>query len=450
MENFDLIVLGGGPAGYNGALRAAENGLNVLLVEKDKLGGTCLNRGCIPTKSLLKSAEVFAEAKEAAVFGVDATATYDQNRIYARKDTVTGGLRDGISFLLKKAKVTVVQGEARFSGEKTVTVTADGAETEYCAKNVMIATGSAPARLPIPGIEFAENSDGVLSAPVDADDVAIIGGGVIGLEFASYFSLLNKRVTIIEAEPRILPLADRDVSNYLALAMKKRGVKILTSARVLAVEKTADGAFAVRVEYKGAEQLLPVGRVIVGVGRVAQFKGLSLEKAGIKVERRILVDENFETSAEGVYAVGDVSSAVQLAHLAEAQALNVADRICGKKYPADMTAVPSCVYTSPEVAWVGKTEGEGVVTTKFNMAACGKAVVENCTTGFVKLAFDAQTKKLVGAAIMCSRATDMLSELSLALVNGLTAADLISAIHPHPTLSEAVRLAAEEAEKKLG
>ncbi len=441
---YDVIVIGGGPAGYNGAIKCAKLGLSVALIEERELGGTCLNRGCIPTKSLLKSAEVYENAKNGNIFGVSVdNVIFDMEKVYQRKDSVVKKLRDGIAFLIKKSGLDYFEGKASFVDNHTVNIEKDGAFTQISAKNIIIATGSVPAKLNLEGIEYTKNSDEVLEKGISGEKVLIIGGGVIGCEFACFLATIGKKVTIVEAEGRILPQMDRDASNYLALALRKNKVDIVTGAKVLSVKKDG-GNLVVNVEIKGNEKTIDSNEVIVSVGRNANFSSLKLKNAKVEYDRRIMVDEYFATSVNNIYAVGDVSSKIQLAHLAKAQADNVAHMIASKKPPIDLSIVPSCVYTYPEIACVGDTEmQEGFTSSKIPFGGNGKAVIEDCYAGFVKTIYN-KDNIIVGAVVMCSRATDIIAELALAVVNKLKREDIKKTIHAHPTLAETVRLSAEK------
>lgn len=440
---YDVIVIGGGPAGYNGALKCAKLNLSVALIEERELGGTCLNRGCIPTKSLLKSAEIYESAKNGEVFGVKTeNVFFDMDKVYQRKDSVVKKLREGIAYLIKKSGLDYFEGKASFVDNHTVKIEKGEEVKEITAKNIIIATGSVPARFNLIGIEYTKNSDEVLEKGISGNNVLIIGGGVIGCEFACFLSTIGKKVTIVEAEGRILPQMDRDASNYLGLALRKNKVDIVIGAKVLSVIKDGEN-LTVNAEVKGEEKTFACDEVIVSVGRNANFGGLNLEKANIMYDRRIIVDEYFATSANNIYAVGDVCSKIQLAHLAEAQATNVAHILAGKNPPIDLSVVPSCVYTYPEIACVGKTElEEGFTVSKVPFGGNGKAVIEDCYTGFVKTVYD-KDNIIVGAVVMCSRATDIIAELALAVCNKLKREDIEKTIHAHPTLAENVRVSAE-------
>jgi dihydrolipoamide dehydrogenase len=440
---YDVAIIGGGPAGYNGAIRASELGLKVALIEKAELGGTCLNRGCIPTKSLLKSAELIEEAKSSGLFGVAVeNISFSLDKIYERKDMVIDKLRKGVAMLMKKYGVTVIEGEASFRDANTLSVKSAEGEQTLTASNFIIATGSTPSELNIPGAKSAINSEDVLKAPINVKDIVIIGGGVIGVEYACFFSGIGVQVTVVEAEQRILPVLDKDISVHLALQLKKRGVKLITGALV---REIADSGKKVIVEKDGATISIETEATIISIGRTANIKNLKLDKAGVNYDRRIITDCNGRTNVANIFAVGDAASPIQLAHYAEASALNTAEIIAGNKPTINLSVVPSCIYTVTEIASVGILDAENTFSGKALMGANGKANIEDKTSGFVKTVFDKESGRLIGAVIMCSRATDMIAELALALSAGLTAIDIAKTIHPHPTLSEAVRVSAEEA-----
>lgn len=440
---YDVAIIGGGPAGYNGAIRASELGLKVALIENAELGGTCLNRGCIPTKSLLKSAELIEDAKSSGLFGVAIdNITFTLDKIYERKDQVIEKLRKGIIMLMKKHGITVINGEASFIDSSTINIKNAEGDQPLAARNFIIATGSTPSELNIPGAKYAINSEDVLKAPINANDIVIIGGGVIGVEYACFFSGIGVTVTVVEAEQRILPVLDKDISLHLSLQLKKRGVKLITGAFV---KEIADSGSKVVVEKDGAITTIDTEATIISIGRTANIINLKLDNAGVNYDRRIITDCNGRTNVANIFAVGDAASPIQLAHYAEASALNAAEIIAGNKPPINLSVVPSCIYTVTEIASVGILDAENTFSGKALMGANGKANIEDKTSGFVKTVFDKESGKLVGAVIMCSRATDMIAELALALSTGLTAEDIVKTIHPHPTLSEAVRVSAEEA-----
>ena len=441
-KHFRVMILGGGPAGYTAAIRCAQNGLETVLFESRQVGGTCLNRGCIPTKSLLHGAETLCTVREAASVGVNAEfCGYDLDKMYARRDEVVAKLRGGVEKLLKARKVTVVNAFASFKDAKTVV--ADG--EEYTADDIIIAAGSVPTALKAEGRELCVNSDYLLEGSNEIpESVAIVGGGVIGVEFAEFLSSLGKKVFVIEYFDRLLLNMDKDVSQYLALALKKKGVSVNCGAAVTRVEKTSDGFRVIFNTAKG-ENAVEAGLVVVCTGRRAFTESLALDKAGVKTERGVvLTDGNFRTNVENIWAIGDCVGGMMLAHNAAAQGEYVADLIAGRHNGVNLKVVPSCIYTVPEIAAIGLTEqkateaGYEVSVGKFPLGANGKSLIAGRERGFVKLVFDKKTQKLLGATLYCDRATDMIGELALALANGMGKEELERVIRPHPTVEESI------------
>ncbi|MBR6376881.1 MAG: dihydrolipoyl dehydrogenase [Oscillospiraceae bacterium] len=457
MKNYDLIVIGAGPGGYEAALHAAKLGLKTALVERRDVGGTCLNRGCIPTKTLLHSAELYHEAKEAETFGINTeNVTYDLPAVFARKQAVVEKLRSGVEQLLKSAKVEILRGTGTVLGTGRVRVTNAEGESEYGCDNILCATGSVPARPPIPGLELAMTSDELLEgAETLFKSLIIIGGGVIGVELATFYADLGCPVTILEGLDRLLPNMDKELGQNLAMQLKKRGVAIQTGAMVKGVERSENG-LRVRYEQKGKEGAAEAEAVLCAIGRAPYSKDLFAEGLEVAYDRRrVHVDQHFATSIPGVYAIGDVSSPVQLAHVATAQGIACVDEIAGNGPTQNLSLVPGCVYTRPEIATVGLTEAKAkekgipVKTAKGLLSANGRTVILEGERGFMKLVANAETGKLIGAALMCERATDMISQLSLAMSKELTVKDLLGIIRPHPTFEEALGSALAELEKKL-
>lgn len=450
MADYQLIVIGAGPGGYTAAIRASQLGMRVALVENRELGGTCLNRGCIPTKTFLHTANLLRELNKCDTLGIRVEGvSVDIGRIYARKDEVVAQLRGGIEALLKANKVELIQGTALISDQGAVSV--DG--RKLTAENLLIAVGSKPARLPIPGLELpgVMTSDEFLAdAGTPIRRLTIIGGGVIGVEFATIYQALGCEVTILEAMERILPGMDREISQNLAMILKKRGVKINTGARVQEVTK-AD-VLCCTYTVKDVQQTVEADRVLVSIGRVANTEHLLADGVDLHLDRgEIPVDTNFETCVKGIYAVGDViKGGVRLAHAATAQGFAAVAHMCGQNPPTNLSVVPACIYTDPEIACVGitaeeaKAAGIPVKTGKFLMSANGKSMIELADRGFVKLVCHAQTGVILGAQLMCSRATDLIAGISSAVVSRMTAEQLVSAIYPHPTFSEAIWEAAED------
>jgi len=459
MFDFDLIVIGAGPGGYEAALHAARLGLKTAVVERREVGGTCLNRGCIPTKALLHASGVFEEARSGPALGVNAAGlSYDLSAMFAYKAQVAEKLRAGVESLFKAAKVTLLRGTGTLTGPNAVSVAGEN-EGTYTAKNILLATGSVPARPPIPGLDLpgVMTSDELLSGQGgDFSSLVIIGGGVIGMEFATFYNDLGVQVTVVEGLDRLLPNMDRELGQNLAMILKRRGVQIFTGAMVKNLE-AAENGLQVNFETKGKLQSVAGERVLCAIGRSPYTEGLF--GAGVRIEmdrRRIRVNDRFETSLPGVYAIGDVSSPVQLAHVATAQGIFAVNEMAGRGNDMDLSLVPGCVYVRPEIAAVGLTEAEAkardipVKTAKALMSANGRTVILNGDRGFMKLVAHAETKKLLGAQLMCVNASDMISQLSQAIANGLTAQDLLRAMRPHPTFEEAMTAALEELAAKLG
>ena len=454
MYDFDLIVVGGGPGGYEAALFAAKLGLKTALVEKDFVGGTCLNRGCIPTKALLHASSVYEEAKNGASLGVVCEPAFDLSAMYAYKQQVVEKLRSGVEGLLKSAKVTVISGVGTLSAEHTVSV----GDAIYTAENILLATGSVPARPPIPGLDLPGvlTSDELLAGVAPFKSIVIIGGGVIGMEFATFFNDLGVDVTVVEGLDRLLPLLDKELGQNLSMIMKKRGVKIATGAMVKSVTKTEAG-LSVNFETKGAMNSAEAEVVLCAIGRRPYTDGLFGEGVSLEMDgRRIKVNERFETSMQNVYAIGDVSAKIQLAHVATAQGLYAVNEIAGKATGVDLSIVPSCVYTRPEIASVGMTEQEAkdanipVKVGKVTMFSNGRTVIVNGDRGFMKVLAHAESKKILGVQMMGTNVSDMIGELGLAIANGQTPDDLLKAMRPHPTFEEALTDALRDLSAKLG
>lgn len=449
---YDLIVIGAGPGGYVAAIRAAQLGLKTAVIEKAEVGGTCLNRGCIPTKTLLHSANLYRELEHAAQMGVNVTGKeVDFKAMHARKAQVVEQLRNGVAQLLKGNGVDVIAGTAAFTSPTEITVNGE----THTAKNFIIATGSKPAVPPIPGATLPNvvTSDEMLDTDsCDYKELIIIGGGVIGVEMASVYSGIGRKVTIIEALDRVLANMDREISQNLTMILKKRGVAVNTASMVTGIAEE-NGRLTCTFERKGQTESVSADGVLICVGRRAVTEGLNPEAAGLELDRgRIKVNAHYQTNVPHIYAIGDVTGGIQLAHAAEAQGMAVVEHICGIAATVDPNLVPSCVYTSPEIAAVGitadeaKAQGLAVTTGKYIMSGNGKSVIENEERGFIKLVFSAEGEKLVGAQLMCGRATDMIGELVTAVSAGLTKAQLAMALHPHPTFCEGITEAVHAAD----
>lgn len=456
MKEYQLIVIGAGPGGYEAAIRAAQLGLTTALIERRDVGGTCLNRGCIPTKAMLHSAQLYREAANFELFGLHTENTsFDWAKVHQRKNDVVVKLRTGIEQLIKANKIDFFNNSASILGKNDIQL--DQGEV-IRGENILIATGSVPARPPIPGLDLPNvvTSDELLDDPhftqTDslAKEILIIGGGVIGVEFASVFSSFGCHVTIVEAMERILPTMDREISQSLNMVLKKRGVSIHTGAMVEKLEQDENGLVCHFTE-KGKAQAVPAQQVLVAIGRRPNTQGLFAEGFEVACERgRIVTDENFRTSVDSIYAIGDVTSKIQLAHMASAQGICAVHTIAGQKPPIDLRYVPGCIYTDPEIASVGITEDEAkqqgipVKKGKFLMTGNGRSLIDEQERGFIKVLAHQETDVILGAQLMCSRATDIVAELATAIVNGLTCAQLAGVIRPHPTFCEGVTEAVED------
>lgn len=446
MNDYQLIVIGAGPGGYEAALEAAKLGMKTAVIEKGELGGTCLNRGCIPTKALLHASETYQHALNSDSLGVHVTdVSVNIAELYQYKAQTVEKLRGGVQMLLKTAKVDVIKGRATINADRSVTVDGPDAGT-FSADNILVATGSVPARPPIPGLD----SDGVLTSDellekldVLPKSIVIIGGGVIGVEFSTFFCDLGCEVTVIEALDRLLPNMDRELGQGLAAQLKKRGVKVFTYSMVSEVRKEENLKVLFTQKEKANEAAGEI--VLCAIGRRPYTDGLFAPELKVGMDgRRIKVDGNFETSVKGIYAIGDVSSKIQLAHIATAQGIACVKSIAGKQDKADLSIVPSCVYTRPEIACVGITEDEAkeaqieVKTAKITMFSNARTIIAGGDRGFMKLVANAETGALIGAQFMCERASDMIGALSQAIANKQKPHDLLKAMRPHPTFEEAL------------
>lgn len=459
---YDLVILGGGTGGYVAAIRASQLGLKVAVVEKGKLGGTCLHAGCIPSKALLRSAEVYATTKKSEEFGVLANdVSLDFSKVQARKEKITDQLFKGVQHLMKQGKISVYEGIGRILGPSifspmpgTISVEMNnGEENEMLIpKNVIIATGSRPRTLP--GLEadgdYVMTSDEALAMKELPNSIIIVGGGVIGIEWASMLVDFGLEVTVLEYADRILPTEDKEVSKELQRLMKKKGVKIVTGAKVLPETLEKGNGVTIKAEHKGEEKAFTADKLLVSVGRQANVEGIGLENTEIQLDRgNIVTNEYYQTKESHIYAIGDVIGGLQLAHVASHEGIVAVEHIANENpSPIDYTLVSKCVYSSPEVASVGYTEDEAkekgfnVKTGKFSFRAIGKALVYGEADGFVKLVVDEDTDDLLGVHMIGPHVTDMISEAGLARVLDATPWEVSHTIHPHPTLSEAIGEAA--------
>ncbi len=450
--SYDIVVIGAGPAGYVAAIKAAQLGQKVALIERAEVGGVCLNWGCIPTKALLKSAQVYSYCRSAASYGVDieGSTTPNLGRMVERSRTVAQTMSKGVNFLLNKNGVELITGEARLKDNHTVEV---GGEC-YTAKNIILATGARPRELPTIPIDHQRvitSKEALLLDHIPATMI-VVGSGAIGSEFAYLFAALGTKVTIVEYMPNLMPLEDEEVSKTMERSFRKLKAQVMTSTKVNRVEVDQDGMCQVEVEGKKGVQQLSSEVVLSAVGIKSNIENIGLEELGVKIERdKVIVDSAYQTSIEGIYAVGDIIATPALAHVASAEAIHCVEHICGMNpKPIDYSTIPSCVFTSPEVASVGVTEAQatsqGVEYSvgRFPFTASGKATAAGDRDGFVKLIFDSD-QKLIGAHFVGANVTEMIAEPTLAKVLGASADQIASTIHAHPSLNEAVMEAAEAA-----
>ena len=456
MEKYDIIVIGAGPGGYVAAIRAAQLGMKCAVIERESLGGICLNWGCIPTKALLRSSEGYLTSLRGAEFGFTAeNVSPDIAAIVSRSSGVASTMSKGIEYLFKKNGVAVIRGEARLrddGGHAVVDVTSqDGTQSSYEAPHIIIATGARAAALPfapIDGKKILGYRDALVPQSLPSS-MAVIGSGAIGSELAFFYSSLGVDVTIIEFMDRLLPLEDDEASAQLSRSFRKRGIKVMVSSAVKSVDVSAEGA-VLKIDTKKGEVELKADVVLSAVGIVPNTDNIGLEALGIEcVKRRIPVDGHYRTSFEGVYAIGDVIATPALAHVASAEAVNCVEGIAGlNPQPVDYGIVPSCTYTCPQVASVGlnernaKEKGIAYKVGKFPFTASGKATAAGEREGFVKLLADPETDVILGASLVGENVTEMLSTISLAMKMKATAKDVMSVIFPHPTMSEAIMEAA--------
>ncbi len=443
---YDVVILGGGPGGYAAAIKAGRAGLKTALIEKDRLGGTCLNRGCIPTKYFLHTAEVFGSFAKNDLGLSGENLRYDIRSMYEKKNAVVEKLVGGIEKLIENAGVEFFRGEGKITSKSSVEV--NGQNLEF--KNLIIATGSSVFAPPIAGIETALTSDSILGdSPIDFKSVIIIGGGVIGIEFATMYAKLGKEVTVVELEKTILPPFDRDLAMQQALVLKKQGVKIINGAMVTKIEKTG-----CTFTLKEKEETITADAVIVCIGRIAEIKNIGLENAGIEFDKRgIITDNRMQTNVSGIFAIGDaVKGNVMLAHNAENQGALVVENIVSGGKKEKLEIIPSCVYCSPEIAAVGLSEKEAEVkgiTVKIGkvpMGSNGKSVLSGYETGFIKVLFD-EEDRLAGCQMMCDSATDMIGAIGTLVINRAKRENILKSMYPHPTVVEAFYEAVEDVEK---
>lgn len=454
-SRYDVVVLGAGPGGYVAAIRAAQLGLKAAVVERQYMGGVCLNIGCIPTKAFLHSADLLDEAREAQRFGIVAqNVGVDWAGVLKYKDQVVKQMTGGVGFLMKKNKIDVHNGTGKITGRGQIQVTAeDGAQKTLETKNIIVAVGAKPRELPQIGGVYDEerilSSVGALSLRQVPKSLLVVGAGAIGVEFSSAFRSFGSEVTIVEALPRIVPAEDEEISAELTRAFQKRGIKLLTNVKVVGIEKGGEQVTATINDADGKEQKLSAERLILGIGWApTNNRGIGLEELGVALDQRgyIQVDANMRTNVEGVYAIGDCTVRVPwLAHKASAEAIVAAEHIAGHHpQPIDYGKIPACTYCSPEIASVGISEakareqGYEVKIGKFPFSANGKATILGQRNGFVKVVSEAKYGEVLGVHMIGPRVTEMIAEAGVALSHEATAESLMRTIHAHPTLYEAL------------
>lgn len=454
-EQFDVFVVGGGPGGYVAALRASQLGASVGLAEESVIGGVCLNVGCIPTKSLLRSAEVFETLSDAKSFGVrvDGEVSVDWPAMQKRKAGIVRRLTTGVASLLKRATVSVFAGRARFVDAHTLEVSGSEGTQQVQAGKVIVASGSRPIHLPLPGFDLdgVLDSTGALSLEELPGSLLIVGGGVIGAEFAMILNSLGVQVTVVEMLDRLLPMMDEDVSAAMLRTFKRRKIKVFLGSRATGIT-SVDGALSVAVTTPDGEQTFVADKVLVSVGRRANTEDLGLDKIGVRTERNgIAVDGHMETNVSGVYAVGDVTGKWWLAHVASKEGVVAAENACGHVAQMDYKTVPSCVFTHPEVSCVGLSEaqareqGYDVLVGQFPFAANGKALTYGAREGWVKVVSESRHGEVLGVHIVGPHASDLILEAGLALSMEATLDEIEATIHAHPTLGESIAEAALDA-----
>ncbi len=447
--NFDVIVIGSGPGGYVTAIRASQLGLKTAIIEKESLGGVCLNWGCIPTKALLKSAQVFEYINHAEDFGIKVEgAEADFDSVISRSRGVADGMSKGIDFLMKKNKIEVIMGTAKvLPGKKVSVIDADGKTTEYSSDNIIIATGSRSRELPnlpqdgkkIVGYRKAMTLD---SKP---KKMVVVGSGAIGVEFAYFYKAMGVDVTVVEYLGNIVPVEDEDISKQLARSFKKMGIKVMTNSSVETVDTSGDGC-VVTIKTKKGEETIECDVVLSAVGVVANIENIGLEDVGIATDKgKILANDFYQTNIPGYYAIGDVLPSQALAHVASAEGIICVEKIAGHKpEKLDYNNIPGCTYCSPEISSVGYTEkaakeaGYDIIVGKFPFSASGKASASGYKDGFVKVIFDAKYGEWLGCHMIGYNVTEMIAEAVVARKLETTGHEILKAVHPHPTMSEAV------------
>lgn len=455
--NYDLIVVGSGPGGYVAAIRASQLKMKVAIVEKESLGGICLNWGCIPTKALLKSANVFEYIQHSEEYGIEVkNPKANFNKVVERSRSVAEGMSKGVQFLMKKNKIDVINGFGKVKPGKKVSVSdADGKTTDYTANNIILATGARARELPnipIDGEKIIEYRK-AMSLKKQPKSLLVVGSGAIGVEFAYFYNAMGTEVTIVEYMPNIVPVEDEDVSKQLARTFKKAGMKIHTNSAVQSVDTSGKNCISTVKNQKGEEIKIETEMVLSAAGIATNIEGIGLEDVGIATDKgRILVNDFYQTNMPGYYAIGDIVKGPALAHVASAEGIICVEKIAGMHVEAlDYGNIPGCTYCSPEIASVGMTEkqakeaGYEIKVGKFPFSASGKAKAAGASDGFVKVVFDAKYGEWLGAHMIGFNVTEMIAEVVAARKLETTGHEIIKTVHPHPTMSEAVMEAAAAA-----
>lgn len=469
-KQYDLIIIGSGPGGYVAAIKAAKLGKRIALIEDREIGGTCLNRGCIPTKTLMHSSHLYYEIQHLQELGIAVDEVrLEPDKLRARKEGVVNRMRQGIISLLEANQVTIIRGRACITGPNRIEaggiLTKEGTiqsgssdRQELRADKILIATGSRPILPRLEGVDCPGviTSDELLAMERTYRKLLIIGGGVIGIELATLYREMGMEVEIIEAQDRILPGMDKEIAQSIAMGLRKKGVSIHTKARVTKISQASEGMLSCEYTEKDMSYTTKAEGILLAVGRRANTQGLFAEGLGVLMEGAyIRVNEEFETSIPGIYAIGDaINRNTQLAHVASAQGSYAVEKMFNQNTSIDLSVIPSCIYTSPEAAMVGMTEEEAVQAGypvkvgKYPMLGNSKTLLSAGERGFIKVIVAADTLRLLGAVLLCDRATDMVGEFTIAVAKGLTVRDMAAIIRPHPTYGEAITEAVEDVEGK--